>query len=212
MHPWVLTLTLWLFSWPVLRDSVDRLIFVSQSHGTLPLVDQRYVDHPVAVFVHLLPGLLFFVIGPLQFNSTLRRYRQLHRWIGYIYCGTVLISSVGVMYMVFAFPALGGTLTIAVTWAICLAMCAAILAAIQAARVRHFMRHQSLMRLSFALGMTVATARHYISAGQTLFDVPFVDSFTVASALGLMTNLAVLIWLERRGLLRLWLDLRRSRA
>lgn len=212
MHPWILTLTLWLFSWPVLRDSVDRMHFVLQSHSALPLVDQRYADHPVAVLVHLVPGVVFFVIGPLQFNSTLRRNRHLHRWVGYTYCWTAITSSLGVMYMVFAFPALGGTLTIAVTWAICLAICVAILAAIQAARVRNFVWHQSLMRLSFSLGLTVATARHYISAGRQLFDVPFVDSFTVASALGLMTNLAVLIWLERHRALRLWLDLRRSRA
>nr|WP_303623702.1 DUF2306 domain-containing protein [Shimia sp. CNT1-13L.2] len=190
-------------SWPVLRDSIDRLLFVWQSHDALPLVDQRYAAHPIATTFHLLPGLIFFLIAPLQFHPGLRRKTpQLHRLAGRTFIATGITSSLGVMYMVLVFPALGGLLTQIVTWAICLGMIAAMLLALNSAKRRRFARHQRLMRLAFALGLTVSTARLYIFAADALFSIPFEQSFTIASALGLATNLAALALIDPSPFLR----------
>lgn len=203
MTNWITPISLWLLSWPVLRDSVDRSIFVSQSHSALSVVDQRYADHPIAVFLHLLPGILFFIVGPLQFCNPVQAWRNLHRIFGYIYSACALCSAISVMYMVLVFPALGGWITIIVTWAICTLMCTAIVGAIQAARARQILIYQRLMRLSLALGLTVATARIYIALAERILRLDFIDSFTIASALGVTTNLTFLMWIERKWLRRL---------
>lgn len=169
------------------------------NHDRLPFVDQRYADHPLASALHLIPGIFFFLIGPLQFSALVRRrLPAVHRALGrmFILCG--VMSCLGVMYMVLAFPALGGVLTQAVTFAICISMMAAMACAYHFARCRRFVLHLRAMRLAFALGLTVSTARIYIELANHLFSVPFEQSFTAASALGLVTNLGVLLELEAR--------------
>ncbi|MDC0656936.1 DUF2306 domain-containing protein [Leisingera sp. SS27] len=194
------TVFLYLLSLPVLKDSVDRLIFLSMNHDRLPSLDQRYADHPLASALHLIPGIFFFLIGPLQFSSGVRRrLPAVHRTLGrlFILCGVT--SCLSVMYMVLVFPALGGVLTQAVTFAICISMMAAMACAYNLARCRRFVLHLRAMRLAFALGMTVSTARIYIELADQMMSVPFEQSFTAASAAGLVTNLGVLLVLEARS-------------
>ncbi|WP_424978353.1 DUF2306 domain-containing protein [Leisingera sp. S232] len=185
------TVFLYILCWPVLRDSIHRLWFLSLPHETLNYVDQRYADHPISSAVHLLPGLVFFLIGPLQFHARLRRYRRLHRVLGYVFVVAGLFSSVGVMHMVLVFPALGGFLTQVVTYVLCLGMSGMMILAVLKIRQRDMQTHQRLMRLAFAIGMSVSTARYFIHAADTVFGVPFEQSFSVASALGVIVNLAV---------------------
>ncbi len=190
---------LYLLCWPVLRDSVSRLSFLVQPHGELAFVDLRYAEHPWSTAVHLVPGILFFLVGPLQFSPGLRRrWPGLHRSLGKLFIASGFVSSLGVMHMVIVFPALGGLLTQGVTYAICLSMVAAMILAYRAIRRREVMLHMRWMRLAFALGLTVSTARIYITLADTVLSVPFEQSFTIASALGLATNLAVVGFQERR--------------
>lgn len=190
---------LYLLCWPVLRDSVSRLSFLVQPHGELAFVDLRYAEHPWSTAVHLVAGILFFLVGPLQFSPGLRRrWPGLHRSLGKLFIASGFVSSLGVMHMVIVFPALGGFLTQGVTYAICLSMVAAMILAYRAIRRREVMLHMRWMRLAFALGLTVSTARIYITLADTVFSVPFEQSFTIASALGLATNLAVVGFQERR--------------
>lgn len=102
------------------------------------------------------------------------------------------------MHMVIVFPALGGLLTQGVTYAICLSMMAAMILAYRAVRRGEIMQHMRWMRFAFALGLTVSTARIYIGLADAVLSVPFEQSFTLASALGLATNLTVVAYLERR--------------
>ncbi|MEX5596906.1 DUF2306 domain-containing protein [Pseudophaeobacter sp. C1-32P7] len=118
--------------------------------------------------------------------------------LGKLFIASGFVSSLGVMHMVIVFPALGGFLTQGVTYAICLSMVAAMILAYRAIRRREVMLHMRWMRLAFALGLTVSTARIYITLADTVFSVPFEQSFTIASALGLATNLAVVGFQERR--------------
>ncbi|MEO3478315.1 DUF2306 domain-containing protein [Phaeobacter sp. CAU 1743] len=183
----------------MLRDSVSRLSFLVQPHGELAFVDLRYAEHPWSTAVHLVPGILFFLVGPLQFSPGLRRrWPGLHRSLGKLFIASGFVSSLGVMHMVIVFPALGGLLTQGVTYAICLSMVAAMILAYRAIRRREVMLHMRWMRLAFALGLTVSTARIYITLADTVLSVPFEQSFTIASALGLATNLAVVGFQERR--------------
>ena len=59
--------------------------------------------------IHIIPGLLFMVLGPLQFSSRLRaRHLQWHRWSGRVYLICSLIIGVSALVMSVAMPAIGG--------------------------------------------------------------------------------------------------------
>ena len=49
----------------------------------LAALDDVFARYPVLTLIHILPGLLFMVLGPLQFSTTLRtRHLKWHRgWV-----------------------------------------------------------------------------------------------------------------------------------
>ena len=78
----LILITLYALSAPVMLSTLERLVFVFQSHSDLHIVDLRYASHPWITVAHLLPGLVFFLIAPLQFHQSIRRQRILHRSLG----------------------------------------------------------------------------------------------------------------------------------
>jgi hypothetical protein len=72
-------------------------------------LDDLFAHYPVLTLIHIIPGLLFMVLGPLQFSSSLRaRHRQWHRWSGQVYLICSLIIGVSAVVMSVAMPAIGG--------------------------------------------------------------------------------------------------------
>src|SRR5262245_12706187 len=72
-------------------------------------LDDVFARYPILTLVHILPGLLFIVLAPLQFSPTFRkRHLQLHRRSGRILflCGAVV--GVSALVMSFAMPSIGG--------------------------------------------------------------------------------------------------------
>ena len=102
---------------------------------------------------------------------------------------TGVLSSLGVMWMVIAFPAVGGFLTQVVTFAMTLAMIALMDLAWRAAQQRRILRHQTAMIRAYAIGLTVSVARILIDMAEYFFDIPFEQSFTVCSGIALMINI-----------------------
>jgi len=49
-------------------------------------LDDLFAHYPILTLVHIAPGLLFMVLGPLQFSSTIRaRHLRWHRWSGHVF-------------------------------------------------------------------------------------------------------------------------------
>ena len=50
-------------------------------------LDDLFARYPSLTLIHILPGLLFMILGPLQFSATLRAlHPRWHRWSGRVYC------------------------------------------------------------------------------------------------------------------------------
>jgi hypothetical protein len=46
-------------------------------------LDDLFAHYPVLTLIHIVPGLLFMLLGPLQFSATIRaRNLRWHRWSG----------------------------------------------------------------------------------------------------------------------------------
>src|SRR5260370_11744077 len=55
-------------------------------------LDAGFARHPLLTLVHIIPGLLFMLLGPLQFVRSLRSRRPaLHRWTGRVVIALGLI-------------------------------------------------------------------------------------------------------------------------
>ena len=72
-------------------------------------LDDLFARYPILTLVHIVPGLLFMVLGPLQFSPTIRaRHLRWHRWSGrvFVVCGVVI--GISALVMSFGMPAIGG--------------------------------------------------------------------------------------------------------
>lgn len=195
---------------PVLFDSFQRLVQIwTLSAPQVDWIESRYLNAPLLSTLHLLPGLIFFLTGLLQFWPALRipERRVWHRLNGYAYALCGLISCAAIMVMVFTFPAVGGPLTILGTYLICLGIICCLATALWAARRKDIPLHQLAMAASFTLGLSVATARWLIYGVDWLWEITFIDSFAPASVAAGLINLAVFGWIwhgEISRILKRW--------
>ena len=171
-------------------------------------LDDLFAHYPVLTLVHIIPGLLFMVLGPLQFSATLRaRHQQWHRWSGRVYLVCSTIIGVSALVMSVGMPAIGGTIQAAATTLFAVLFLVALARAYYAIRHRKIAQHREWMIRAFAIGLAVATIRPIIGL---FFATSRVSGLTpdvffgVAFWLGFVLHaLAAEIWIRRTRPVRL---------
>jgi uncharacterized membrane protein len=134
-------------------------VFESGHAPSINPVDSSFAEHPLITLIHILPGLLFMLLGPLQFIKGLRRRRPvLHRWTGRIFliCGAII--GVSALTMGSIMPIGGVNETAAVTvFALLFLFC--LYKAFGYIRRGKVTLHREWMIRAFAIGPAVATIR-----------------------------------------------------
>jgi uncharacterized membrane protein len=123
-------------------------------------LDDVFVRYPILTLVHIVPGLLFMILGPLQFSSAIRaRHLRWHRWNGrvFVICGMVI--GISALVMSFAMPAIGGFNQAAATTLFGTFFLVALCKAFWHIRQREVALHREWMIRAFAIGLAVATIR-----------------------------------------------------
>src|SRR5260370_1302 len=65
-------------------------------------LDNQFANHAPLTLAHILPAMLFMVLGPLQFVRGLRaKYPQIHRWSGRIFLAASTVVGVTGLTMAF---------------------------------------------------------------------------------------------------------------
>jgi hypothetical protein len=125
-----------------------------------PPFDTGFSRHPVLTFVHILPGAMFMILGPLQFMPGIRaRYIQFHRWSGWLFIVSAYIVGLSAITMPFIMLPIGGlneaagSILFAIFFLIALSKA-----------WWHILRkdqelHREWMIRAFAIGLAVATIR-----------------------------------------------------
>lgn len=117
-----------------------------------------FARRPLLTMVHIIPGLLFVVLGPLQFVRRLRlRTPQLHRWAGRTFVASGLI--IGVTALVMSPHAIGGANETAATMLFATVFLFALVKGLLSIRQGKVAQHREWMIRAFAIGLAVATAR-----------------------------------------------------
>src|SRR6267378_5294735 len=122
-------------------------------------LDAAFTDRRTLTLTHILPAMLFMVLGPLQFVRGLRsKYPQVHRWCGRIFLGTSGV--VGVTGLTLAFgKTIGGVDEKAAVILFGSFFLIALAKALWHALRREFAQHREWMIRGYAIGLAVATIR-----------------------------------------------------
>lgn len=126
-------------------------------------LDDPFAHYPILTLIHIIPGVLFMILGPLQFNSTLRsRHLNWHRWSGRVFVLCSAIIGISALVMSFAMPAIGGVNQAAATTLFGAFFLFALAKALWHIRRREIALHREWMIRTFSVGLAVAAIRPLI--------------------------------------------------
>lgn len=125
-------------------------------------LDAHFASERMLVLTHILPAMLFMILGPLQFARGLRsHYPQMHRWSGRIFLAAsaaVGISGLGLAYG----KTIGGMDEKAAIVLFGTFFLISLGRALRHALRREFGQHREWMIRGYAIGLAVATIRPII--------------------------------------------------
>jgi len=200
---WVSTLVLVLIGVAmVTRRALTLFGFLSASSAlseSAP-VDAAFARFAPLTMIHIMPGLMFVVLGPLQFVKTLRTRRpRLHRTMGRVVLMSGVVTGVTALTMTTQM-AIGGATERAATALFGVLFLIALGRAFVCIRRRQVARHREWMIRAFALGLAVATIRPIVGAffaTRSLTQLTPHEFFGIAFWIGFTLHLiAAEVWIN----------------
>jgi uncharacterized membrane protein len=143
----------------------------STARNPTKALDEHFASQRGLTLIHILPGMLFMILGPLQFMAKLReRHPRFHRWSGRILLSASAVLGVAGLRMTLG-PTIGGVDEKAALLLFGSFFLAALAKAFWHALRGEFAQHREWMIRGFATGLAVAAIR------------PIMGSFFAAAAL-----------------------------
>ena len=126
--------------------------------GQLQGVSIKFAAVPWSLFVHSLGGVLFGLLGPLQFAGVLkRRFGRLHRVTGRVFVAAGLMLALSSLRLLAEFPHPSTWVLTSARLAAGAGLAAALITALVAIGRRDIARHRAWMIRAYAVGMGAAT-------------------------------------------------------
>lgn len=151
--------------WFMFMESVERSALAIQAiNGQIspnihPFED-RYTANPWETLAHTASGIIFAVLGPLQFIGPLRRkFPKVHRISGRIFLPVAILNGIAAFVMSLTFPMWGSTTNMLLSLAFSSLMVFCFVYAFYLVMQRQFALHREWMMRGFALGLSVAIFR-----------------------------------------------------
>jgi uncharacterized membrane protein len=188
-------------------SAIARLVSIadglSMEHLPDDHVDKHYIENLAVVLAHLVPGIAFMVLGPLQLSEKIRaKWPRWHRWAGRVY----VVSGIGValtsLYMNEYFPPIGGALKYSANLFFAAGLIVSLAIAVIAILKKKVALHRAWMIRGLAMGLGVATQRIYLLPIYIAYGG--IDDLTIGIGVwaGFAGNLAVaelVLWRGRRA-------------
>ncbi|GGJ22613.1 DUF2306 domain-containing protein [Neoroseomonas lacus] len=168
--------------------------------GALPEDGLRLASVPVAYFLHSLAGVLFGVLGPLQFVRALRRrFGTLHRLSGRVFVLAGMGLALSGLALLLRVGSIATGLLDAVRGVFGLALIAVLVLGVWAARAHAMVRHRAWMIRAYAIGMGSGTVALVMFPVYLISGEPPTGLTTDIVVVGMwLLTIAVGEWVVRR--------------
>ena len=150
-----------------------------------PPVDAGFTQHSFITFLHILPGALFMILGPLLFLPAIRtRYPRFHRRGEWVVIGCGYVIGLSAIVLPFVMKPIGGLNEAAATTFFAIYFLITLIMASRAGNP--VLRHEWMTRM-FSIGLAIGTIRpmvvlFFIFSGlppQVFFGTAFWIGFTL---------------------------------
>ena len=132
---------------------------LSSANNPTAQLDAHFANHATLTLAHILPAMLFMVLGPLQFVRSLRsKYPQFHRCSGRIFLTASAVVGITGLTMAFG-KTIGGVDEKAAITLFGTFFLIALAKALWHVLRREFAQHREWMIRGYAMGLAVATIR-----------------------------------------------------
>lgn len=157
----------------------------------------RYLDHPIIASTHMLTGLLFIILAPLQFSKKFRNQSLTrHRMLGRVLMTSGLIAGIYGIISGIELPVYGGLASASSIWFFGPIFLFSILRAWWSARNKRIAQHREWMIRALSIGLGVGTQRLIVGILQ-INGYAMSESFGPSLWLGLGLNLVIAeIWIN----------------
>jgi len=121
--------------------------------------NEGFSEYPTITNLHVLPGLIYLALAPLQFLSSVReKYPRYHRLSGRLLAVIGVVLGFTAVFISLVFPYSGLAEQIIVT-GFGVFFLVSIIKGVQCARARQFVRHREWMMRAFSIGLSIVTMR-----------------------------------------------------
>lgn len=133
-------------------------------HNPAATLDTHFTDHRALTLIHILPGLLFMLLGPLQFLPSLRaKHPTFHRWSGRVFLvSAAVIGATGITLALR--PTIGGLDEKSAILLFGSFFLFALATALWHAMHHQFAQHREWMIRGFGVGLAIAGIRPIMGA------------------------------------------------
>jgi predicted membrane protein DUF2306 len=165
--------------------------------GAAPF-DSGFGEHPVITFLHILPGALFMILGPMQFTPGIRaRYARGKRWTGRVFLVVALIVGVSAIAMPFVMLPIGGMNEAAASILFAIIFLVSISKAGWYSRRGNVALYREWMIRAFAIGLAISTIRPIIGLFFGFSGLPPQAFFGTAFWIGFSVQLLLAeVWIN----------------
>jgi len=163
-----------------------------------PAFDDGFSRHPVITLIHILPGALFMILGPMQFMPGVRqKYRRFHRVSGRVYIIAAYIIGISALYMPFVLRPIGGLNEAAATTLFAILFLVSLSKAWWYVVHKQVALHREWMIRAFSIGLAVGTIRPIVALFFAFSGLPPQTFFGTAFWIGFTLQLlAAEIWIN----------------
>ena len=178
---WLLLLYL---CWIMVEDGIRRSHFaIGVLAGALTDLDpfnNRYIAHPYQTLIHAGLGILYAVLGPLQFAAPIRdRFKKFHRVCGRILVPCAVLIGISAITIGLTFPVFGHPANWVIVVVSGALMIFAFVRAVMFARQRKLIVHREWMIRGYAIGISVAWFRFMLNDVLQPAGLDFMTSWNI---------------------------------
>lgn len=177
---------------PIVTSSMR--LFEIASGPVLTADNARFLVMPLQIYLHAGGGILYLILGALQFSQPLRiRFPIWHRWNGRMTVFAGLLAAISALWMTETFPEVpfnphevyGFRVLFGLGWLACLAL------GLDAAINRDIASHRAWMMRAYAIGLGGSTTAILLGSWLLIYGTPSPKVFALGTGAAWVINLMV---------------------